>query len=71
MTALEEALRQLSRESGRVLAELGVRPGDERWIDEHAGTIASLAGGKPPRWRGRSLGSLFYRLARRAARTAR
>jgi antitoxin (DNA-binding transcriptional repressor) of toxin-antitoxin stability system len=45
-----------------------VRPGDEGWITEHAETIASLAGGKRPR---RGKGSFFYRLARRAARTAR
>ena len=68
MSALEEVLRQLARECGRMLAELGVRPGDEKWIAEHAETIASLAGGKRPR-RGR--GSFLYRLARRAARTAR
>ena len=68
MSALEEVLRQLARESGRALAELGVRPGDERWIAEHAETIASLAGGKrPPRRKG----SFLYRLARRAARMAR
>lgn len=68
MSALGEVLRQLARESGRALAELGVRPGDEGWIAEHAETIASLAGGKRPR---RGKGSLLYRLARRAARTAR
>lgn len=68
MSALEEVLRQLARESGATLAELGVRPGDERWIAEHAQTIASLAGGKRPR---RGKGSFLYRLARRAARTAR
>ena len=60
MSALEEVLRQLARESGRGLAELGVRPGDEKWIAEHAETIASLAGGKRPRRRKRSF---FYRLA--------
>ena len=68
MSALGEVLRELARESGRTLAELGVRPGDERWIAEHAETIASLAGGKRPR---RGKGSWLYRLARRAARTAR
>jgi len=68
VSALEEALRQLARESGRALAELGVRPGDERWIAEHAETIASLAGEKRPR---RGKRSFLYRLARRAARTAR
>ena len=64
--SLEEALRDLAREGGRALAELGVRPEDERWIREHADTIASLAGR-----RRRRLAGFFYRLARRAARTAR
>ena len=67
MSPMEEILARLARESGRRLAELGVRPGDEKWIREHAATIASLATvGPPPRRRG-----LLYRLARRAARTAR
>jgi hypothetical protein len=64
---MEEILARLARESGGRLAELGVRPIDEKWIREHAETIASLAtAGRPPRSRG-----LLYRLARRAARTAR
>ena len=75
MSPFEEALRQLSREDGRALAEIGVRPGDEGWIAEYAGTIASLAGGKGRGSRRRSrLFSVVYqlaRLARRAARTAR
>jgi hypothetical protein len=41
---VEEALRKLARESGRTLAELGVRRGDEKWIREHSRTIASLRG---------------------------
>lgn len=64
---LEEALGNLARESGRVLGELGVRPEDEEWIREHADTIASLAARRPRR----RLMGFFYRLARRAARTAR
>jgi hypothetical protein len=68
MSPLAEVLRQLARESGRGLAELGVRPGDERWIAEQAETIASLAGGKRSR---RGNRSFVYRLARRAARMAR
>jgi hypothetical protein len=74
MTDLEEVLRELSRESGRALAELGVRPEDEKWIVEHARTIASLAGGKAARRDDGGLGrvgAFLYRLARRAARTAR
>lgn len=72
MSPLEETLRQLSREDGRALAEVGVRAGDEKWIAEHARTIASLAGGKG-RGSGKRTGlfSFAYRLARRAARTAR
>jgi hypothetical protein len=42
--ALEEALRRLARESGRTLADLGVRAGDGAWIRQHAGTVASLGG---------------------------
>jgi hypothetical protein len=65
--SLEESLRSLARESGQMLGELGVRPEDETWIHEHAATIASLAARRP----GRRLAGFFYRLARRAARTAR
>jgi hypothetical protein len=61
-----EVLRQLARESGRLLGELGVRPEDREWIAAHAETIASLAGGARASRRG-----WLYRLARRAARTAR
>lgn len=64
---LDESLRSLARESGRTLGELGVRPEDEAWIHEHAATLASLASPRPSR----RLAGLFYRLARRAARTAR
>ena len=67
MTPLEEALSRLARESGRLLGELGVRPSDEEWIREHARTVASLGGGGVPRRRR----GFLYRLARRAARTAR
>lgn len=65
--SLEEALRSLARESGRALADLGVRAEDEKWIREHGDTIASLAG----RRHRLNLAGFFYRLARRAARTAR
>ncbi len=67
MTVSEEILRQLARESGRVLGQLGLRPDDTKWIEEQAQTITSLAGGK----RRSGLSNLLYRLARRAARTAR
>lgn len=62
-----EDLLRLARESGRLLGELGVRAGDDRWIREHAETIASLTR------RSRGAGFLAYlrRLARKAARKAR
>ena len=63
-----EALARLARESGAMLAELGVRTSDRRWIARHAETLASLERADPPR---RGLSALLYRLARRAARTAR
>ncbi|PYQ68537.1 MAG: hypothetical protein DMF54_00225 [Acidobacteria bacterium] len=59
---------RLARESGAVLAELGVRPEDSGWIREHAESIASLAGRARPKRRGYL--SLF-RFARKAARKAR
>jgi hypothetical protein len=62
-----EPLVRLARESGEILGELGVRPGDERWIREHAETIASLT----RRSRQGRLFAYFRRLALRAARKAR
>jgi hypothetical protein len=58
---LEQVLRDLARESGAALAELGVRPSDGKWIREHARTIANL---KEPK-AGRGLPGLFRRLRRR------
>lgn len=62
-----ELLRALAQESGRALGKLGVRPDDDRWIALHAATIASLFRES----RSGGLRFFFYRLARRAARTAR
>lgn len=62
----QEALLRLARETGTWLGELGVRPEDDRWIRSHAETLESLV--RPDRSRGRGW---LYRLARRAARTAR
>lgn len=62
MTPVEETLRALARASGRALGELGVRPGDEKWIREHAETIAGLVGRPAPR----GLRGLFRRLKGRA-----
>ena len=62
----DEALFRLARESGGWLGELGVRPDDDGWIREHAETLASLFRAERPRRAG-----WLYRLARRAARTAR
>lgn len=67
MTADREELVRLARESGGLLAELGVRPDDARWIRAHAETIASLRGEK----RRRRFFAYLARAARRAARTAR
>lgn len=53
-----EVYRDLARETGRALGELGVRASDEKWIREHAETIASLAG----RRRGIPLLRLWRRL---------
>ena len=58
--AIEDVLRDLARESGRMLAELGVRHSDEKWIREHARAIASLKGKGP--------GGLLGRLRRRVFR---
>jgi hypothetical protein len=68
MSLDREVLRLLARESGRLLGELGVRPGDHEWIRRHAETIGSLA--TPGKRRG-PLARLYDRLARKAARIAR
>lgn len=67
---VEDPFVRLARESGSLLGELGVRPDDRSWIELHAESIASLA---VPRRRRLAFFSRFrlYRLARRAARTAR
>ncbi len=62
----DEPLVRLAAESGRLLGELGVRPEDHRWIAAHAETIAGLYRAGRPTRRG-----WLYRLARRAASTAR
>lgn len=62
----DEALLRLARESGGWLGELGVRPDDDQWIRAHAETLASLY-----RARRQGRAGWLYRLARRAARTAR
>jgi hypothetical protein len=67
MTADQDVLERLARESGRLLGELGVRPEDENWIRIHAETIASLVS----RRRRKLLPRVFYRFARKAARMAR
>jgi len=61
MDPLEEALRNLARESGRALGELGVRPADGKWIREHAETVASLAG--------KRTANGFWRLFRRSLKS--
>lgn len=63
-----EVLGRLARESGSLLAELGVRPADRAWIDRHAETLASL---ERIERLGHGWSGALYRLARRAARMAR
>jgi hypothetical protein len=63
-----EVLSRLARETGALLAELGVRPADRSWINRHAETLASLERVERPC---RGLTGALYRLARRAARIAR
>jgi hypothetical protein len=69
-----EVLSRLAAETGADLGDLGVRPEDERWIRLHTETLESLfrvdaRRSRPAAWLAR-FGRL-YRLARRAARTAR
>ncbi len=64
----QETLLRLARETGELLGELGVAPSDKEWIRRHAASVASLA---EPARRRPSLRERLYRLARRAARTAR
>jgi hypothetical protein len=59
--AVEDVLRELARETGRTLAEIGVRPTDRKWIREHARTIASLCETRKPG----GLAGFFRRLRRR------
>lgn len=63
-----DVLSRLARESASGLAELGVRASDEAWIAGHARMIAGLGVVRSHRARWREA---LYRLARRAARTAR
>lgn len=68
----EETLSRLAAETGAALGDLGVRADDERWIRAHAATLESLFEARRPgraAWL-RPFGAI-YRLARRAARTAR
>ena len=64
-----EVLARLAAETGAALGDLGVRPEDERWIRSHADTLDSLFVARRPR--GAGWGGFLYRLARKAARTAR
>ena len=66
-----DPLTRLARESGRLLAELGVAAEDERWIRLHAESLAGLVAASPRETRGRRLLARLYRRAFRAARTAR
>jgi hypothetical protein len=68
--ASDDPFVRLARESGRILGELGIRADDRAWLEAHAATIASLTVPGGGYGRGGLLARL-YRLARRAARTAR
>lgn len=68
MDGKADLLRRLGAERGRRLGEMGVLPEDEKWIQKEARTIASLFAAE--RRRG-AVSRFLYRLARRAARTAR
>ena len=70
MNAETETLARLARESGKILGELGVLPGDDRWIREHAATIASLTR-RTRRTVPTRIAAYLRRLARNAARKAR
>ena len=62
---------RLARETGRLLAEVGVRPEDSRWVLSHAETVARLLVPLRRRPRLAALAARLYRFARSAARTAR
>ena len=64
---LPDPLRDLARERGRLLGELGVVPADAAWARQEADALASLLS---PRIRLR-LPAPIARLARRLARTLR
>lgn len=59
-----DPLRRLAQERGKILAELGVRPGDARWARMEGEALASLvSAGLPVR-----LPVALVRLGRRLAR---
>jgi hypothetical protein len=66
-----QVLSRLAAETGAALGDLGVRPEDERWLRLHAETLESLFRVDARRSRGAGWLRWLYRLARRAARTAR
>ncbi|HEY6146947.1 MAG TPA: hypothetical protein VIZ69_04585, partial [Thermoanaerobaculia bacterium] len=72
---LSEVLSRLAAETGAALGDLGVRAGDERWIRLHAEALDSLfearRSGRAGRFGWFRRFGWLYRLARRAARTAR
>lgn len=67
MSEASDPLRRLARESGRLLAELGVRSEDEAWARLHADALGSLTTPE----RRRRLPRLLERLWRRIERAAR
>lgn len=65
--AMPDPLRELARERGRLLGELGVMPGDVAWARAEADALASLV---TPRV-GLRLPASVVRLARRLGKTLR
>jgi hypothetical protein len=59
-----DPLRALAQERGRLLAELGVRPGDARWAQMEADALASLVTPAMPVRLPAALGRLWRRIGR-------
>ena len=64
MRASPDPLRRLAAERGRLLAEVGVRPGDARWARLEAETLAGLVTPELPLRLPRPLARWIERLRR-------
>ncbi len=63
-TSARDPLRRLAQERGRILGELGVKPGDARWTRAEADALASLVTPAFPVRLPRALARVARRLAR-------